>query len=184
MKTLLKFFLNCLIALPCCLFADSVDQITDNYLQAAEQPGAVIFTPPEGWRLSDPSQLPKSVKAMVVGKGKHELPPSINLGMHSYEGSLQDYLKMVKNLNHNDRVEWKDLGTIRTQAGVASLSQLDMKSKWGDIREMQVILHKEGTVYILTAAAIKDEFPKFYNDFFTAMRSLRFNNDQEGHERS
>lgn len=140
-----------------------------------EQPGAVQFTPPQGWRFAAPQSLPKSVHIMVVGEGQHEYPPSMNLGTESYRGSLKEYLKVVKAINDAQGAEWKDLGTIRTDAGEASLSQVDMKTTWGDVREMHVILVKNETVYILTAAALKEEFPKFYKDFFRSMRSLRIN---------
>lgn len=131
------------------------------------------FTPPQGWRFSTSQPLPDNIQTMVVGKGQHEFPPSMNLGVEYYGGTLKDYLKVVKAINEAQGSEWKDLGTIRTEAGEASLSQQDMKTNWGDVREMHVILVKNGTVYILTAAALKEEFPKFYKDFFLAMRSLR-----------
>lgn len=131
------------------------------------------FVPPEGWRFAESSALPKNILLMVVGQGGREFPPSINLATDNYKGSLKEYLKVVKSINDAHGDEWKDLGTIRTEAGEASLSQLDTKMNWGSVRMMQVILLKEGTVYILTAAALKDEFPKFYKDFFKSMRSLQ-----------
>lgn len=133
------------------------------------------FVPPEGWRFADAQSLPKGVLLMVVGQGQREFPPSINLGVDRYQGSLKDYLKVVKAINDAHGDEWKDLGSIHTEAGDASLSQLDTKMTWGDVRMMQVILIKKDTVYILTAAALKEEFPKFYKDFFRSMRSLSIN---------
>lgn len=149
--------------------------IQENFTELAKEPGAVMFTPPEGWLLADPKALPPSIKVMVVGKGSYEYPPSMNLAIDTTSGNLKQYLKIVKEINDKMGAEWKDLGTIRTEAGDASLSQVDTKTVWGVERQMQVILVKNGTVYILTAAALKDEFPKFYKDFFNSMRSLRIN---------
>lgn len=73
--------------------------------------------------------------------------------------------------------EWKDLGTIQTQAGTGNLSQADTKTQWGNVRLMHVILIKNGNIYILTASALKEEFSIFYNEFFAAMRSLRIAKD-------
>jgi len=137
-------------------------------------PDSIIFTPPEGWHLAENTALPPSVKVMVVGKGEREFPPSINLSVEPYSGTQKQYLKIVKSINDAKGAEWKDLGNIRTQAGNASLSQVDSKSEWGDIRMMHVILVKNKQTYILTAASLKDEFSKYYKDFFAAMRSLRF----------
>lgn len=138
---------------------------------------SVLFTPPSGWKSADPKSLLPHVKAMVVGKGVHEYPPSINLGTESYPGTLKQYLKRIKEINTSQGAYWKDLGTIQTKAGKASLSQVDKKTEWGEVRMMHVILNKDGTMYILTAASLKDEFPKFYKDFFSSLSSLRFNQD-------
>lgn len=149
--------------------------IQSHFADLAKEPGSVIFTPPTGWFLADPNALPPNVKVMVVGKGNSEYPPSLNLTTEKYSGTLKQYLKIVKSINDSKGDEWKDLGTIRTEAGEGSLSQVDIKSKFGTERLMHVILQKEGTIYILTAAALKNEFPKYYKDFFNSMRSLRIN---------
>ncbi|MEM1283254.1 MAG: hypothetical protein AAGG81_06845 [Chlamydiota bacterium] len=153
----------------------TADSFESDYIQKAQEPGTVIFNPPESWHIADPQALPPSVKIMVVGQSGTDFPPSINLGTEKYSGTLKDYLKTIKNINDAQGADWKDLGTIRTQAGTASLSQVDAKTEWGEIRMMHVIVLREGTVYILTAAALKEEFSKYYKDFFKSMRSLRFN---------
>lgn len=135
---------------------------------------SITFTPPQGWKIADASHLPKSVKVMVVGKGDHEYPPSINLGTENYTHTLSDYLKRIKEINAANGTEWKNLGPIQTLAGEANLSQVDTKTQWGDVRMMHVILLKNNVVYILTASALKNEFAKFYTDFFESLRSLRF----------
>lgn len=136
------------------------------------------FTPPQDWKGVDPSVLPEHVKIMVVGKGNKELPPSINLGYEEYKGSLKDYLKIVKELNKSQGDPWVDLGTIETKSGPASLSQVDMASEWGTVRQMHVILLKNGVIYILTAAALKEEFPKFYPVFFESIKSLEISDKE------
>lgn len=130
------------------------------------------FTPPAEWKSADPAILPEHVKFMVVGKGGSDLPPSINLGFEEFSGSLKDYLKIVKEFNKSQGDPWTDLGMIETKSGPASLSQVDMTSEWGTIRQMHVILLSDGVVYILTAAALKEEFPKFYSAFFESLKSL------------
>lgn len=134
----------------------------------------VVFTPPEGWRLAESATLPKSVKVMVVGEGSREYPPSMNLGTEPFQGTLKQYLKIVKEINESQKSDWKDLGMIKTDAGDASLSQVDIRSEWGPVRMMHVILIKDGTVYILTAAALRDEFSDYYKEFFKALKSLKF----------
>lgn len=138
------------------------------------EPEMIAFTAPTGWHSAETKDLPKSVKTMLVGKGSHEFPPSMNLGTEEYKGTLKDYLKKVKDINAAAGHEWKDLGLIDTKAGKASLSQLDSKTKWGNVRMMHLILLKDGVIYIVTAAALKEEFPKFYKDFFASFRSLHF----------
>lgn len=154
----MKFLLPCLFLL---------------LLQIAIMDGATAqFTPPPEWKSADPALLPEHVKVMVIGKGKNELSPSINLGYEAFEGSLNDYLKIVKDINKSQKDPWIDLGMIETKSGPASLSQVDMASEWGTIRQMHVILLKNGIIYILTAAALKEEFPKYYSIFFESLKSL------------
>lgn len=133
----------------------------------------LTFTPPAGWVMADPKALPPTVKVMVVGKARSILPPSINLATEPYNGTLKEFLRKIKKMNEENGCPWKDLGTIRTQAGPASLSQADFPTKWGDMRMMHVILIRNGSVFILSASSLKAEFPLFYKDFFTSLRSLR-----------
>ncbi|MDP1836614.1 MAG: hypothetical protein Q8K75_11905 [Chlamydiales bacterium] len=139
-----------------------------------EKVTALMFTPPEGWLSANPKNLSPRVKAMVIGSGSATYPPSINLTLEDYKGSLKEYLKIVKAINDSQNAEWKNLGTIHTEAGKGSLSQVDMETNWGTVRLMHVIIVKDGQAYIMTAAALKDEFPRYYSDFFKSMQSLRF----------
>jgi len=132
----------------------------------------VTFRPPEGWKSAESSQLSSRVKSMVVGTSAKGYPPSINLATESYSGTLKDYLKVIKSINDAKGILWKNLGDISTDAGVGNLSQVENKTQWGDIRMMHVVLLKDGVIYILTATALKDEFPGLYKDFFKAFRSL------------
>jgi hypothetical protein len=147
------------------------------FSQEEKNMGIASFTPPKGWSLADESVLPPAVKIMVVGKGSGAFPPSMNLSTQPYRGTLKQYLKIIKSINDSQGYEWKDLGNIKTEAGVASLSQVDTKNEFGAIRQMHVVLLKNGQIYILTAAALKEDFSKFYKDFFDAFHSLKVNND-------
>ena len=159
---------------PLCFKGISSVVLLAYYLCGALHAASLQFTPPQGWRYADSTQLPQSVKLMVVGKGAHYFPPSINLGMEQYSGTLKDYLKRVKEINKAEGNVWKDLGSIQTPAGLGSLSQADRKTEWGEVRMLHLILSKEGVIYILNASALKEEFPRFYQDFFAAFQSLHF----------
>lgn len=173
-------FSSLLVGLCASLSAEDAPNPVSSMVSApnAQKQQEVLFTPPSGWRIADKSTLPPAVRIMVVGKGAHDFPPSIHLGTDQYDGSLKEYLKLVKSINDAHGSQWTDLGMIKTEAGEASLSQLDTKTKWGEVRYLQEILIKDGTVFILTAAASKDEFPNFYNDFFKSLQSLRFGKEQ------
>lgn len=133
---------------------------------------SATFKAPEGWRQVDERDLPKSVKFMAMGPTTTYFPPSINLGVDEHKGTLSDYLKIVKKINESHGTEWRDLGMIQTKAGSASLSELVMPTEWGEIRMMHVIYLKEGMAYILTAAAMKEEFSSLLPRFYEAFRSF------------
>jgi hypothetical protein len=130
------------------------------------------FTPPKGWKRVIESELPKSVKFMVVGEGKSYFPPSINLGLEEHKGTLREYLDLVKRINESQGTEWRDLNIFETKAGKASLSEIVMGTEWGEIRMMHLIFLKEGMCYILTAAAKKEEFSELLPLFYEAFRSF------------
>ena len=135
----------------------------------------VTFNIPKGWKQADHEKLPSVIKAMYVGAGKENFPPSLTLAVEPYSGTLKEYLKIVKNMNIQEKTEWKDLGKIKTLAGNASLSQFDEKSNWGVTRTMTTILVDDGNAYILSATALKSEFSDFYKEIFEAMLSLNIN---------
>lgn len=154
---------------------EKTKQLEESFATNAAKPGAALFTPPPNWQVADSSILPETVLVMVVGKSTSAFPPSINLGAEHFSGTVKQYLKRVKELNQAQGFEWKDLGSIKTEAGDVSLSQVDRKNEWGEIRMMHLITKKNDTIYILTAASLKEEFPRYYNDFFSVFRSFRFN---------
>ena len=160
------------------LFSDPIKSVQTNLtplLKTSDENSISSFTPPKGWRLADSASLPPTVKVMVVGKGQYPFPPSMNLSTEPYKGTLKQYLKTIKSMNDSQGYEWKDLGMMETQAGPASLSQVDTQTEWGNVRMMHVILLKNERIYILTSSALRDEFSKFYKDFFNAMKSLKLN---------
>lgn len=148
-------------------FAEVLNENNINQIQEL-----ITFNPPKGWKAADTKELSPLIKTMLIGTGKEDFPPSITLAVEPFEGTLKDYLKIVKNINDEQKTEWKNLGKMTTKAGVANLSQFDEKSNWGLVRTMTAILVKNGNAYILSATALKSEFSGFYKDFFEAMKSF------------
>jgi hypothetical protein len=170
MNTSIQIILFCFCNL---LFFNSAAAELEKEVKPNQTEQQVLFKPPSGWKQAEQSALPAHVHLMVVGKGARDFPPSISLASETYSGSLKQYLNVIKKLNAAKGNEWKDLGSIQTEAGKASLSQTDSSSQWGKVKMMHVILKKEDTIYILTAAALKEEFPQFYKEIFSSLRSLK-----------
>lgn len=141
----------------------------------AKDPDGSLFVPPLGWMVADPARLSRHVRFMVLGQGSGLYPPTINLATEPFNGTLQDYLKIVKDINKSKGSRWKSLGNIQTKSGPASLSQAEATTQWGDVRMLHLITLHNGTVHIVTATAMKDEFPSYYPQFFKALQSFRFN---------
>lgn len=137
-----------------------------------------FFIPPAGWDFTDPTTLSAHVKIAFLKKGKKELCPSINLAVEKTNVSLNEYLKAVKAIHEKNRKsQWRLLGKVRTAAGLAQLTEIDSSSEYGPLRILQLILIKQGYAYILTAAALKEEFSEYYRDFQSAFRSLTLTAD-------
>ncbi|MDP1879688.1 MAG: hypothetical protein Q8K60_01950, partial [Parachlamydiaceae bacterium] len=128
------------------LFPNLYAQPNSNEI-APESEEMIFFKPPEGWSMLPHDEKYPSIKILVAGKAKASIPPTINLSTEPYSNSLKDYLKIVKNKNASKGNEWKDLGTIKTQTGMGSLSQVDSIDKSGiPMRHMHVILLKNGKI--------------------------------------
>jgi hypothetical protein len=137
-------------------------------------PGMALFIPPKGWRAADQKDLSPHVKVLVIGpKLQNDMPPTMNLMIEPYDGTLKSYLKNVKKINDSHGEDWKDLGSLKTKAGDASLSQVEVRSKWGGEKLMHAIIVRNGYAYVLTATAAKAEFGRFYQQFYNALRSLQ-----------
>jgi len=130
-----------------------------------------FFLPPKNWEIADPRSLSPRVKIAFIKNTGKGLCPSINLAVEQTQVSLSDYLKAVKAIHEQDRNNrWRALGKVRTAAGLAQLTEIDSSSEWGSVRLLQLILLKSGTAYVLTAAALKEEFSDFYKEFQSAFR--------------
>lgn len=128
--------------------------------------------------MTDPTHLSPRVKISFIKPQSKGFCPSINLTVEATSVSLTEYLKAIKAIHEQDRNnQWRQLGKVHTIAGSAQLTQIDTPSEWGTIRMLQLILIKEGSAYVLTAAALKEEFSKFYKEIQTAFRSLTLTND-------
>jgi hypothetical protein len=132
----------------------------------------VAIQPPKGWLPAKEGELPSHVHAAFIGKGGFFLPPSLNVASEPFRGSLKEYLQIVKSINKSKGAIWRELGTIETKAGIGSLSQVDATTPQGALRMLHAIILKDEVIYIVTGAAQREEFPRFYEPFFSAMRSL------------
>ncbi|MBI2812195.1 MAG: hypothetical protein HYX67_15385 [Candidatus Melainabacteria bacterium] len=136
------------------------------------------FLPPEGWDIAAPETLSPKVKIAFFKKNNKGFCPTINLAVEETPVSSTEYLKAVKAIHEQDRANhWRALGKVRTAAGLAQLTEIDTTSEMGPIRLLQLILLKNGHAYILTAAALKEDFPDYYKVFQSAFRSLSLTSD-------
>lgn len=134
----------------------------------------VYFTPPPDWNLGDPKNYSSHVQIQLIAPSSRELPPSINLAIEPVSISLVEYVRAVKKIHEADPNNelWRNLGSFQTQAGTAQLTEIEAKTERGKVRLFQLLLLHKGFAYVLTASALKEEFPKFYTLFEKVFRSL------------
>lgn len=136
---------------------------------------AYMLELPKSWEcIDDPSQLPNKVKVVYIGKGKETFTPSINLACEATGMPLSDYVSLAKNYHASQsHTHVRELGQVATNAGSASLIQIDQTTKWGDVRFLQATLVIQGQAYVITATALKNEFGKFSPHFLRAIQSFQ-----------
>jgi hypothetical protein len=142
--------------------------------------GLVLFTPPSGWAFADPKtyqHLPRIRMMIFKEGGSGTVMPSINIASQPFKGTLKDYIKIIKSRVAAEGSDYKDLGTLRTDAGLAALCQIDQTTNNGVSRRMCAVLLKNDEIFLISAAASKDKFNLYYKDFFNAFRSVKIGKD-------
>ena len=133
-----------------------------------------FFIPPKGWEIANPEILAPRVHICFLGKTSKGLAPSINLTTEKVTISLELYIEKIRKIHTADpNSRWKDLGKFKTLLGDGRLTKLETPTELGMAHMVQLVVIKEGVAYILTAGAIKEEFPKYYKTFDHALHSLQ-----------
>lgn len=118
-----------------------------------------LFQPPVDWELAFPEHHSQFVQVGFIGKGSTAFRPSINLATEEIDVDLKKYLKAVKQIHLAEpNTSWRDLGKFTTLAGEGRLTEITTTSPLGPVKMLQMILVQANTAYILTGAAIKDDF--------------------------
>lgn len=149
-------------------------------LPLLSQAALCTFTPPEKWEFINTDKLPARVKIGCIGPDKNGFRPSLNLAIEEgVGGTIEEYLRSVKALYGKERENrWRDLGAFQTLAGPARLTSVDIKTKNGEARLLQLILLQDRTAYILTAVSRKEEFSELQKTFERAFCSLHLSDDR------
>lgn len=131
------------------------------------------FKPPEEWipvKSEDPS-----AEGMIayIGKAKKVVPPSLCLTTEPTDLSLREYIKAAKALHESDlHVDWRDLGEFTFRAGKGRLGEICNPTPFGEMKILQGILVQNGCAYVLTGAALKEEFAEHRAALIAAIRSM------------
>lgn len=131
------------------------------------------FTPPAGWEIAQLKVPSPHVKVGFLGQGTAEFRPSINLATEEVDVSLKEYLKAVKELQKQEGGnQWRDLGKFSMKGGMGHLVEMTQGSPHGEMRILQAFLLHRHTIYILTAAVLKEDLSKFQAELLKSLQSL------------
>jgi hypothetical protein len=137
------------------------------------------FVPPPGWEIAQLKNPSPHVKVGFIGKGSTDFRPSINLATEEeVDVSLKEYVKAVKELQISDpSTKWRDLGTLPMKAGTGRLVEMSSTGPFGEIKIFQAMFVDEGTAYILTAAALKEDMGKLRSELLQSFQTLNLFED-------
>jgi hypothetical protein len=143
-----------------------------NSLENKEE-NIALFYPPSNWEYA-PSDS-EYVLAAFVSPAVKSFRASINIAKENTDLPLEEYVSIVLQ-NHRNSLSSTcvDLGYFPLKSGKAKILQIASKTKFGDIKMIQLIisLDKEKTIYIMTGAATKEDFPSFFSLFVESFRSF------------
>jgi hypothetical protein len=133
-----------------------------------------LFDPPVGWECAFPEKLSPCIQIGFLGKGSTPFRPSVNMAIEEIDVGLQEYLKAVKAIHVGELgTTWRDLGKFNTRAGAGRLTEISTTSPLGPVKMLQLIVVSGKAAYILTGAAIKDDFLRFQEAFMKTFQSFR-----------
>jgi hypothetical protein len=133
------------------------------------------FVPPEKWEIAQPKDQTGYLQVGFVNTSYSSYLPRVSLATEDDAGtSVKEYVKQVKELQKTDPSikEWRDLGPLKMQGGMGRLIEMQSSCALGDIKIMQAILLKNQTAYILTASALKKDFPSVQSQVLKTFQSL------------
>jgi hypothetical protein len=136
-----------------------------------------LFAPPPDWEIADPKMPQKRAVVSFVAKNKRGFCPSMNLTHEKTKVSMKEYLAIVEKNAKAKKQKWLHLGQIQTQSGKAELTQIEVKTKFGETRIFQAILKMGEDIFILTASALKKDFGKHAPSLEKAISSMHIVND-------
>lgn len=132
------------------------------------------FVPPEKWQCVKPKNLSPYVQVGFIVEGKKGFHPSINLAVEEVDVPLKDYIKIVKEIHLSEAgTKWRDLGKFSMKGGAGRLTEISTSSPWGPVKMLQAFLVQEDKAYILTAAVLKEEFPKYQKEILESLKTLQ-----------
>jgi len=137
-----------------------------------------LFAPPDEWEFAAAKNTDSCIQAGFLGKGSTPFRPSMNLAIEEVDVNLKQYLKAVKEIHlHSPGTTWRDLGKFVTLSGTGRLTEISTPSSFGNIKMLQMILIKDKVAYIMTGAAIKEDFLRLQDIFTKSFQSLRLEAD-------
>ncbi len=144
-------------------------------IQSEETSRESSFTPPAKWMTVDSALLAPSVKVSFSTKSQKDFNPSINLSEEKTTLTFKEYIKAVQKMYESDSSNrWRNLGNIETKAGKALLTSIETETPLGKARLFQLFFLENGTAYILTAAALQEEFGMYQKTFLDSFASFSF----------
>lgn len=137
-----------------------------------------VFHPPDDWEFAHPTAHSSFVKVGFLGKGSTPFRPSINMAIEIIDVNAKEYLKAVKEIHLAEpETSWRDLGRFTTKAGEARLTEITNQGAAGEIKMLQMILVKGSYAYILTGAAIKQDYLNMQGIFTKTFQSFALTED-------
>jgi hypothetical protein len=172
---------NCIqiiLASSCLLLKGWCVPPTESIAPPVQKPYYCYFIPPKGWDLADKSKMSPRVKICFLGKSSNTILPSVNLATEKVNVSLKAYIDIIKSDCEKDpNCSWRDLGKYNTPLGEGRLTEREMKIRGSVSRQVQLIVIKDNRAYVLTAAALKEEFSSHYKTFEAVLKSLTITDD-------
>ncbi|AAD18238.1 hypothetical protein CpB0085 [Chlamydia pneumoniae TW-183] len=137
---------------------------------------------PSLWQcIDDKTQLPEKLDVLLIGKGKGNLTPTINIAQEITSKSSKEYIEEILAYHKANEMTLESgiFTQIQSPSGEFTIIKTEKNSSWGRVFCLQATTVIDHTAYIFTSTATLDDYAELSFTFLKVVSSFQIRGGKE-----